>query len=112
MTSFSTLKRVVKGPCSCRPQRESIHIKPEKVKCKCTRGNGMEMLDKCVCFLFKAKQACTCEEHLPFFGSQLLHHCMARPLLLVCVCNQRQCWRKGQIGEGTYGDKSSALEQR
>ena len=28
---------VVKGPCSCRPWRESIHIKPEKVKCKCTR---------------------------------------------------------------------------
>src|SRR2546425_11002884 len=36
-TSFSTLKRVVKGQCSCRPLREGIHTKPEKVKCKCTR---------------------------------------------------------------------------
>ncbi len=26
--NFSTLKRVVKGPCSCRPRRESIHTKP------------------------------------------------------------------------------------
>src|SRR5437763_10276974 len=35
--NFSTLKRVVKGQCSCRPWRESIHTKPEKVKCKCTK---------------------------------------------------------------------------
>jgi len=33
--NFSTLKRVVKGQCSCGPLRGSIHIKPEKVKCKC-----------------------------------------------------------------------------
>ena len=26
--NFSTLKRVVKGRCSCRPRRESIHVKP------------------------------------------------------------------------------------
>ncbi len=30
--NFSTLKRVVNGHCSCRPQRESIHTKPAKVK--------------------------------------------------------------------------------
>src|SRR5438132_5677247 len=35
--SFSTLKRVVKGHCSCRPLRESIHTTPETVKCKCIR---------------------------------------------------------------------------
>src|SRR5437660_238246 len=33
--NFSTLKRVVKGQCSCGPLRGSIHIKPEKGKCKC-----------------------------------------------------------------------------
>src|SRR5437588_12228692 len=33
---FSTLKRVVKGPGSCCPQRESIQTTSEKVKCKCT----------------------------------------------------------------------------
>src|SRR5205823_13476011 len=37
LAGFSTLKRVVKGHCSCRPWRERIHTKPEKVKCKCTR---------------------------------------------------------------------------
>ena len=35
--NFSTLKRVVKGQCSCGPLRGSIHIKPEKVKCKCNK---------------------------------------------------------------------------
>jgi hypothetical protein len=35
--SFSTLKRVVKGICSCRPLRERRHTKPAKVKCKCSR---------------------------------------------------------------------------
>src|SRR5207245_7590897 len=38
-TNFSTLKRVVKGQCSCRPLRESRHTKLEKVKCKCTKGS-------------------------------------------------------------------------
>src|SRR5206468_12534224 len=33
--SFSPLKRVVKGHCSCRPLRERIHTTPEKVKGKC-----------------------------------------------------------------------------
>jgi len=33
--NFSTLKRVVKGHCTCRPLRESIDTKPKKVKCKC-----------------------------------------------------------------------------
>ena len=38
LDSFSTLKRVVKGHCSCCPQRESIPPKSEKGKCNCTRG--------------------------------------------------------------------------
>src|SRR5437762_1545701 len=40
--SFSTLKRVVKGHCSCRPLRERIHTTPEKVKGKCTRGSSRQ----------------------------------------------------------------------
>ena len=37
VSSFSPLKRVVKGHCSRRPWRESRHTTLEKVKCKCTR---------------------------------------------------------------------------
>src|SRR5438270_10770240 len=44
LTSFSTLKRVVKGQCSCRPWRESIHTKPEKVKCKSLRSYRMSVV--------------------------------------------------------------------
>src|SRR6266480_2678038 len=45
-TSFSTLKRVVKGHGSCRPQRASIHTNPEKVKYKCTRGTAQRCLSR------------------------------------------------------------------
>ena len=40
--NFSPLKRVVKGHCSCRPLRESIHTQPEKVKCKCIKDAYMQ----------------------------------------------------------------------
>ena len=39
IANFSPLKRVVKGHCSCRPLRKSIHTTPETVKCKCTKDD-------------------------------------------------------------------------
>jgi hypothetical protein len=45
LSTFGTLRRVVKGHCSCRPWRKRIHTKPEKVKCKCTTEKMGTALD-------------------------------------------------------------------